>query len=285
MKFKGNLHVHTTNSDGKISPKESIELYKKKGYDFLAITDHFCFFPEAEEFCDPTFTVFNGCELNFDSKNPNKSHHIVCIEPQKEFTPKRSMTPNEATRQIVDHGGIAILAHPAWSLMSFDDCLKLENVVGLEIWNHISQAYSSRGHSGSYVDVCAAAGLKTLLFAADDAHFYDIDCFGGYIMVESPSLAKEDLLRAIREGNFYSSQGPEIIRFERQDDFIIADTSPVSSMAFLSDALWAADRVQTGKDGKDITQGIYTIKPNETFVRLECYDREGKTAWSQIIYL
>mgnify|MGYP000912382009 CR=1 FL=1 len=285
MKFKGNLHAHTTRSDGTLTPEESIEKYKKNGYDFLAITDHNMFFPEADEFTDQTFTVFNGCELNFDSKNPNKSHHIVCLEPQANFSLKRSMTPNEATSQIVEHGGLAILAHPAWSLMSFDDCLKLENVVGMEIWNHISHAYTRRGDSAVYADVCAAAGMKTLLFAADDAHFYDIDCFGGYIMVESPSLSKKDLIQSIREGNFYCSQGPEIIRFERHDDMIIADTSPVSSMAFLSDALWAPDRVQMAKSGKDITQGIYSIKPQETFVRLECYDREGKTAWSQIIYL
>lgn len=285
MKFKGNLHVHTTRSDGHITPEKCMELYKKNGYDFLAITDHFKFFPEADKYCDETFTVFNGCELNFDYTHPNKSYHIVCIEPETEYVPSRTVTPDEAAKQIVDHGGMAILAHPSWSLMSIDDCLKLKNVVGIEIWNHVSHAYTRRGYSGVYIDVCAAAGLKTLLFATDDAHFYDIDYFGGYIVVESPSNSKKDLLKSIREGNFYCSQGPDIIRFERQDDVIVAVTSPVQSMAFLSDALWSHDRVQTGENGKDITKGIYTIKPNETFVRLECYDREGKTAWSQIIYL
>ena len=38
--YKGNVHTHTTNSDGELSPKEVISLYKNKGYDFLAITDH-----------------------------------------------------------------------------------------------------------------------------------------------------------------------------------------------------------------------------------------------------
>jgi hypothetical protein len=285
MKFKGNLHVHTTRSDGKLDPKDCIELYKKQGYDFLAITDHYKLFPYADEYCDSTFTVFNGCELNYDFKNPNKSFHIVCLEPDDDFVPNRNITPNEATRDIVNRGGIAFLAHPAWSLMSFDDCLNLQNIIGIEIWNHISHAYSRRGHSGSYIDVCAASGKKILLLATDDAHFYDTDHFGGYIVVESPSLSKQDLLQSIKEGNFYCSQGPEIYRFEREGDIIVAQTSLVASMAFLSDALWAPDRVQSGKDGKCITQGIYTVKPNETYVRLECYDQEGKTAWSQILYL
>ena len=38
--FKGNLHTHTTESDGKLSPEECYALYKSKGYDFLARTDH-----------------------------------------------------------------------------------------------------------------------------------------------------------------------------------------------------------------------------------------------------
>jgi len=38
--FKGNLHTHTTNSDGALSPEQTIRLYKKNGYDFLSITEH-----------------------------------------------------------------------------------------------------------------------------------------------------------------------------------------------------------------------------------------------------
>ena len=40
--FKGNLHMHTTLSDGRVSPSEAIERYRKNGYDFIAITDHRC---------------------------------------------------------------------------------------------------------------------------------------------------------------------------------------------------------------------------------------------------
>jgi hypothetical protein len=38
--YKGNLHCHTTISDGALSPNEAIALYEEKGYSFLAITDH-----------------------------------------------------------------------------------------------------------------------------------------------------------------------------------------------------------------------------------------------------
>ena len=38
--YKGNLHTHTTNSDGKRSPEEVMAGYEALGYDYLALTDH-----------------------------------------------------------------------------------------------------------------------------------------------------------------------------------------------------------------------------------------------------
>ena len=38
--FKTNLHTHSTVSDGKLSPEELKEEYKKRGYSVVAFTDH-----------------------------------------------------------------------------------------------------------------------------------------------------------------------------------------------------------------------------------------------------
>ncbi len=38
--LKGNLHAHTTFSDGRRPIREVIGRYRELGYDFLAITDH-----------------------------------------------------------------------------------------------------------------------------------------------------------------------------------------------------------------------------------------------------
>ena len=39
--YRGNLHTHSTRSDGRLEPEEVIGRYKEQGYDFLALTDHF----------------------------------------------------------------------------------------------------------------------------------------------------------------------------------------------------------------------------------------------------
>ena len=39
-RWKINLHTHTTRSDGSRTPEEVAEIYKKAGYDVIAVTDH-----------------------------------------------------------------------------------------------------------------------------------------------------------------------------------------------------------------------------------------------------
>lgn len=38
--FRGNLHTHTTLSDGRYTPERAAALYRDAGYDFIALTDH-----------------------------------------------------------------------------------------------------------------------------------------------------------------------------------------------------------------------------------------------------
>ena len=52
--LKGNLHAHSTNSDGRLTPKELAEAYKARGYAFMAVTDHDVF-KAYPELCDEEF--------------------------------------------------------------------------------------------------------------------------------------------------------------------------------------------------------------------------------------
>ncbi len=38
--YKGNLHTHTTESDGDAHPEDVVEWYKQHEYDFLVLSDH-----------------------------------------------------------------------------------------------------------------------------------------------------------------------------------------------------------------------------------------------------
>ena len=56
--YKVGLHIHTTLSDGRKSPEEVVQIYKNAGYDAIAITDHWKYYPESEI---DVLTIISGC--------------------------------------------------------------------------------------------------------------------------------------------------------------------------------------------------------------------------------
>ena len=38
--YKGNIHCHSTRSDGRMEPAQLVEEYKKRGYQFMLLTEH-----------------------------------------------------------------------------------------------------------------------------------------------------------------------------------------------------------------------------------------------------
>ncbi|HPO16288.1 MAG TPA: hypothetical protein PLI09_22825 [Candidatus Hydrogenedentes bacterium] len=64
--LKGALHIHTTCSDGGLSPEEALRVYRDLGFDFVAFTDHdFLLKPNAYRELPDEFEgmlVFKGIE-------------------------------------------------------------------------------------------------------------------------------------------------------------------------------------------------------------------------------
>jgi predicted metal-dependent phosphoesterase TrpH len=67
MLLKGGLHVHTTLSDGKLTPQQVADAYARRGFDFIAFTDHdFLLKPNSNSIYDAVETemlIFKGIEM------------------------------------------------------------------------------------------------------------------------------------------------------------------------------------------------------------------------------
>ena len=61
IRYKVNLHTHTTLSDGQKSPAEVVQQYREEGYDALALTDHWFHGTGGEE---DGITILPGAEYN-----------------------------------------------------------------------------------------------------------------------------------------------------------------------------------------------------------------------------
>ena len=85
MLLKGGLHVHTTCSDGKLTPQEVADAYEEKGFDFIAFTDHdYLLKPNYREIYSQVksnLIIFTGIELTVFVKG---YVHVNKIEGDKE---------------------------------------------------------------------------------------------------------------------------------------------------------------------------------------------------------
>ena len=137
---------------------------------------------------------------------------------------------------------------------------------------------SRRADSSIIVDMLGAKGRFYPLIAADDTHYYDGDeCFA-WIMVEAEELTSDSLIDAIRNGRFYATQGPEVHACKDGDDIVVRCSKAVE-IVFFSDNVWAR-RVFTGDH---LTEARYTPNANDSFIRVEITDKNGKRAWTNCI--
>lgn len=279
-RYKVALHLHTTISDGLATPEQAARTYLDAGFDAIAITDHWKYHTEDNI---GGLKIIAGCEYNLGGRDTMADvMHIVGLgmtyDPGLE---RYKCGRQEVIDRIRAAGGIAVLAHPCWSLNRPEEALELEGISATEIYNSVSAVHESfRPYSGYFVDVLANLGRSYPLVAADDAHFYDGDAGRSYIMVRAADNSTGSILDAICRGDFYATQGPELLvrRFGRH---IIVDCSPADDIIFVSNASWIRNRAfrDSGR-----THAEYIVQPCERWIRVEL--RSGNDfAWSNIIWM
>lgn len=278
-RYKVNLHMHTTLSDGKKAPEEVLEIYRLAGYDAVALTDHW-YYGSGGEY--KGMTVLSGAEYNIGGADCRDGvYHIVGVGMTREPSVTLTMNAQQLIDAIHAAGGLAELAHPAWSLNTPEQIMALRDVDYTEIYNTVSgQHMSRRADSSLIVDQIAAQGRIYPLVADDDTHYYDGDECAAWIMVQAEDASPASLLSAIKEGSFYATQGPEIHLF-REDDGYSVRCSPCSEIIFHSNYVWSP-RVFTDSG---ITYAHYEPREKECFLRAEVVDSNGNHAWSNIIEL
>ena len=279
--FKGNTHAHTNNSDGHVSPEEAMRMYHAAGYDFLAITDHWFV---GEEQAYNGMLILPGVEYDFTF--PTQVLHLVCLFRDAKHAEgiRRGANHMDVISQVNAAGGVAIAAHPAWSLNTSEFLCSLDGVDISEVYNTLSGEPHNgpRANSEGILDVAAANGKLFNLVAADDSHFYKGEQCVSYTMVQAEELSVPAILEGLKKGRFYASQGPEFKNIEKDGNSILIETSPVCRITACSNQYWVAGRCIEG-DG--LTRRVYQAQPGEKYVRFQITDKQGRKAWSNPISL
>lgn len=178
--LRGNLHAHTTFSDGVRTPAALVEEYERRGYDFLAITDHFGHenliepgYTRALAELRPSLLLFGGVELDY----ARLSQHVGKI--------------------VGDRETLYVLNHPARYKLSVGETVDRVREIRRFGWALDAIEVTD---TGLYRPLYDTDEIPLVKIGTDDAH--RPPHFGrAWIEVEAPR-DRDAIIRAIRAGDF-----------------------------------------------------------------------------------
>lgn len=286
--YKGNLHAHSTRSDGARGPAEVCAAYREAGYDFLALTDHFLpkyGFPvtDTRPFRSADFTTLLGAEVHAPATELGELWHILAVGLPLDFDPA---PPEESGPALAERclaaGAFVTLAHPAWYGLTVVDAETIPRAHAIEVYNHTSAVRTDRGDGWGLLDALLARGHRLTACATDDAHFKCNDFFGAWMMVKAELLEPEALLAALRAGHSYATRGPEIHAIAIDGKDVVVECSPASSVMLLGRA--SANAVVFGSDLRQARLDMDCLERGG-YGRVVVTDAAGKRAWSNPFWL
>ena len=292
--FKGNLHGHSDLSDGKLTPEEVCRTYIEKGYDFISITDHFLGmfnYPIAVPKLNiENFTVIPGAELHTSTMENGELWHMLALGLNTKFTPplqpnflinNKSENIESLSLRLSEAGAFVSLTHPEWNGMTLQDTLKLKEVHAIEIYNHGCAIECDRGSGIAALDQALNQGKQLNIIATDDSHFHIDDAFGGWVMVKSEVNSEASILEALKNGNYYSSQGPDFKNIKVKEGRLEVSCSPVEKII-----VSGYGSASIYKNKSDMGAAVFNLAllPQKKWLRITLIDKKGNRAWTNPIY-
>jgi hypothetical protein len=264
--YKGNLHTHSTASDGKLSPEELLRDYEGRGYDFLAITDHWVVVDPAPLQALTRMTLIPGFEFG-DSDHS----HILCLGVRESYAGSHQDVLN-ATAAL---GGVAMLNHPNWIREDYwppQVMAGLRYYAGIEIYNSVITRLEGSPFATDDWDTLLSGGLRVWGYANEDAHrAADVGhCFN---MVLAPAMTGHELLQAVEKGHCYGSTGLLFDDIGVRGDIIVVKLHEAGEVRFSGPGGQVLSKA-SGREADFLLGG-------EAYVRVEAETASGQRAWSQ----
>lgn len=317
--YKANLHCHTTISDGALTVEEIKEAYKNRDYSIVAFTDHRVLKVHSN-LNDDSFLAINALEVDINEKYEEgkagkswsnfKTYHLNLYATKTDMTetpplPTMDYFNLDAINKYIqdrrNEGFLVCYNHPYWSMQDFSDYGGLKGLFAMEIYNHGCEMAGYDGyHPRAYDEMLRVLaqskdiGRPSLYcVSADDNHNKNSldspnsDSFGGFVMINSPKLEYECVMQALKQGDFYSSQGPQIyeiaiLRDNKGKDRLNVKCSDAKLIIVYTEG---RKRYIKHAEGENLMQEAEFTLTGDKYIRVTVRDRDGKDANSNAFWI
>jgi hypothetical protein len=315
------------NHGANASPDTVVRWYREHGYHFVVITDHE-FVTDVAPLntlfgAQGRFLVMPGQELTqilADRSHPDGRRHahingigltrtVMPIGSDQGVTIAQGIDMSESyVRNIAAvraAQGIAQVNHPNlhWSVRP-DDLAQISGPFLLEVWNAFPSANNAGGvnengetslSTEALWDVLLSRGQLAWAVASDDSHDYlHLDDFQSerpgkaWVVVRAPELSSEAIADALRDGEFYASNGVTLKDYSASPAGVTLKIQrPINPRG--NDNRRFTTRF-IGKHGRVLAEvagltAAYSFRGDEGYVRAAISDSNGFRALTQPVFL
>ncbi|RGD17672.1 hypothetical protein DW651_17175 [Subdoligranulum sp. AM23-21AC] len=188
-------------------------------------------------------------------------------------------------QSLKEQGCFLTLNHPHWSLLEPDyiDCGPFD---AIEVYNHSTYRFDNMGLGTIFWDQMLRRGYSLWGTASDDNHngaaldSIGCDSFGGFTVVKARARTESAILEALFHGSFYASAGPDIYDFYIENSTATIHCSPCERIWFSVDGR----RLKT-VTGSYLTTLSVPLPPEGHYIRAECMDAAGRSAYTNPLFL
>lgn len=289
---RGNLHTHTSLSDGDSKPDAVVRWYRDNGYSFVALTDHNQRVDPAlfEPLQTPGFVVIAGEEISMTAEGRPVHVNALCTRQTigGGHFPTKVAALRWAIRRVRVEGGVALINHPnfEWALSASDIAAAPAQL--LEIWSghpYVRTAGDATHPSHEAIwDTVLTSGRELAGVAVDDMHRLVPTSNSppgapgqGFVEVFSRETSRAAICAALSRGWLYASTGATLRRLVVSgDSFSVWPASTGAVVEFLGAGgrLLDRQRLLTGR-------ASYRLRGGERYVRARITQPDGKRAWTQ----
>lgn len=291
---KGNLHVHTTLSDGDSPPSEVVAWYRDHGYQFLVLSDHNRVPPQdtIRRLAALGVVLISGEEVS--AAFGQLPVHVNGLGLTTSIAPETGtsvgLTLKRNIEAVVRAGGVPQVNHPNFGTgISLSDLVEAGDFRLLEIWNGVPWARNAGGGGLPPVEELWDGLLRyrrnVFGVAVDDAHHFKgafsrdrLNPGRGWVSVRPKGPDATSILEAIGQGYFYSSTGIElwdiVVDGDVMELVINTRANETYETSFIGDGGVILAQRQGGRP-------MYRLSASVNYVRARVHSSSGDIAWTQ----
>lgn len=298
--FRGDLHVHSTYSDGVGTVDELKAVADAAGLDFFFVTDHGTV--NQKRSCRKYEHVWWGQEPG------TQYHHLGIVGIDRKYTPKKDLAYDY--RRVQTLGGFPFIPHPTgWfpTTRYSEEKKEALNLLGdefaIEIINGANQVFDcydvTDEQSIELWDKHLSQGKRVTGLGCTDAHLAEAmgDIWTG---VFCTTLEKDAVIDAVRKGHCFVSDAPlvriemdgatmgDVVRVERDSEvklsFECADSLGLAVIRVIVNGE-VIETIQPEGEIRVASTVTDRFSGGKSYYRVECLAADRRRAYSNPIYV